>query len=69
MNKDVFSILKPGNPLMTSAVEALKLYHEAMTAKLPDEEIERLRLEAESLWKAMSEYQLRVMGCPSATLQ
>lgn len=55
MNKDVFAILEPGNPLMTSAVDALKLYHEAMVAKLPDEEIERLRLEAESLWKAMSE--------------
>lgn len=65
----MFAILEPGNSLMTSAVEALKLYHEAMAAKLPDGDIERLRLEAESLWKAMSEYQLRVMGCPSATLQ
>ncbi|WP_336333785.1 hypothetical protein [Pseudomonas putida] len=38
MNKDVFAILEPGNPLMTRAVDALKLCYQAMAAKLSVEE-------------------------------
>lgn len=68
MKKEAFAILELGNPLMTSALDALKRYHEAVAADQPNGEVERLRLEAEALWKAISEYQLRVLGCPSATL-
>ncbi len=38
VNKDVFAILEPGNPLMTRAVDALKLCYQAMAAKLSVEE-------------------------------
>lgn len=62
MNKHIFSILEAGNPLMTQALDAMKRYHEAQAAKVSEAEIERLRLEAESLFQAVSEFQQRVMG-------
>lgn len=69
MAKALLPIFDAQDPLMASALDALKLYYEAMAANRPEEEIERLRLEGESLWKALSEYQLRMMGHPSPTLQ
>lgn len=69
MNKDVFAILQPGEPLMTRALDALKRYHEAKESGLSAPEIEVLKLEAEALFQAVSEYQFRVLGCPSPTLQ
>ncbi|WP_170929265.1 hypothetical protein [Pseudomonas sp. B8(2017)] len=62
MNKHIFSILEPGNPLMTQALDAMKRYYEAQAAKASEVELERLRLEAESLFQAVSEFQQRVMG-------
>ncbi|ODB38140.1 hypothetical protein A9L43_20970 [Pseudomonas mosselii] len=68
MNKHIFSILEPGNPLMTQALDAMKRYHEAQAAKASEVELERLRLEAESLFQAVSEFQQRVMGRRDDTL-
>ncbi|XBT46346.1 hypothetical protein ABNP32_12690 [Pseudomonas viridiflava] len=62
MNKHIFSILEPGNPLMTQALDTMKRYYEAQAAKASEVELERLRLEAESLFQAVSEFQQRVMG-------
>ncbi|MFG0533755.1 hypothetical protein ACF8FB_26070 [Pseudomonas sp. yb_2] len=42
MNKNIFAILEPGNPLMTQALDAMKRYYEAQQAKLPDEDVERM---------------------------
>lgn len=56
MKKDMFAILEPGNPLMTQALDAMKRYYEAQQAKLPDDEIERIRLEAEALFRAVNEF-------------
>ncbi|WP_409279943.1 hypothetical protein [Pseudomonas sp. KCJK8751] len=50
MNKHMFSILEPGNPLMTQALDAMRRYYEAQAAKASEVELERLRLEAESLF-------------------
>ncbi|MNF15686.1 hypothetical protein D3C80_2184070 [compost metagenome] len=47
---------------MQSAINALKRYHEAIDAAAPEEEVERLRNEAESLFQAVSDYLLRVTG-------
>lgn len=69
MNKDVFAILEPGEPSMISALDVLKRYHEAKEAGMPSEELEALRHQAEQLFQAVSEYQLRVLECPSAILQ
>lgn len=62
MNKYIFSILEPDNPLVNQAMDAFRRYHEAQAAKLSDVEVERLRVAAESLFQAVSEFQQRVMG-------
>lgn len=62
MNKYIFSILEPDNPLVNQAMDAFRRYHEAQAAKLSDAEVERLRIAAESLFQAVSEFQQRVMG-------
>ncbi|UVL91790.1 hypothetical protein [Pseudomonas sichuanensis] len=69
MKRDFLKIYVDSQPLSQQAVDALRRYHEAMTAELPAEEIERLRTEAEALFQAVSDYQLRAMGMPSPTLQ
>ncbi|MGY4526836.1 hypothetical protein [Pseudomonas sp. TE21394] len=53
---------------MTQALDAMKRYYEAQQAKLPDDEIERIRLEAEALFRAVNEFQQRVLGRRSDTL-
>ena len=58
----MFSILEPGDPLVTQALDAMKRYYEAQAAKASEDEIEGLRLEVESLFQAVSEFQQRVMG-------
>lgn len=56
------TILEPDNPLMSLAIGAMKRYHEAQAAKLADSEIKRLRLDAKSLFQAVSDFQQRVGG-------
>lgn len=53
---------------MTKALDALRRYHEAQAAKLSEPEVERLRIEAESLFLAVSEFQQRVMARRDDTL-
>ena len=62
VNKHMFSISESGNLLMTQALDVMKRYYEAQAAKASEVELERLRLEAESLFQAVSEFQRRVMG-------
>ncbi len=61
-------ILEPDNPLMTQALDALKRYHEMQAAGQSAEDVERLRLEAEGLFEAVSEFQFRMLGCRTDTL-
>lgn len=44
------------------AIGAIRRYHEAQDYGAPAEEIERLRLLAESLFQGVSYYQLRVIA-------
>lgn len=53
-------MVEAGEPLIQQAVDAMRQYHEAESAGLAAEEVERLRLLAESLFQAVSDYQLRV---------
>ncbi len=55
-------MIEAGEPLIQQAVDAMRQYHEAEAAGLPGEEVERLRLLAESLFQAVSDYQLRVVA-------
>ncbi|MFF7108890.1 hypothetical protein [Pseudomonas sichuanensis] len=68
MKKEALAILEPGNPLMTQAIDALKRYHEAQATGQSVEEVERLRLEAEGLFQAVSEFQFRMLGHRHDTL-
>lgn len=56
-------------PLMQQAIEALRRYHEAKAAESPSDEIERLKMLAESLFQAVSECQLPALGGPVRSLQ
>ncbi|MGF6455282.1 hypothetical protein [Pseudomonas frederiksbergensis] len=59
--------VKAGEQLMQQAVQALRRYHEAQETQ-PEEEVEKLRLEAEALFTAVPEYQRQVFGGPSPRL-
>lgn len=69
MKKDFFNIYEDSLPLSSQAIEALRRLHQAEAAGLPAEEIEVLRVHAESLFQAVSDYQLRAMGVASPPLQ
>ncbi|MBS7432466.1 hypothetical protein KHW15_10285 [Pseudomonas syringae] len=58
-----------GDPLMTQAIDAMKRYHQAQEAGLPEAEVERLRLEAEHLFTTIGEYQLAALGYQPLTRQ
>lgn len=68
MKRDFLKIYLDSQSLSQQAADALRRYHDAMAAGLPAEEVERLRIEAETLFHAASDYQLRAMGMPPPTL-
>ena len=65
--EDLGEKMAAGNPIMQQALQALRRYNEAK-GKKPAEEVELLRIEAESLMAAVQEYQLRVLGGPVQSL-
>ena len=63
MDKRTFiGMVEAGEPLIQQAVDAFRAYHEAQDRGAESEEVERLRLLAESLFQAVSDYQLRVVA-------
>ncbi|MNM51932.1 hypothetical protein D3C81_630010 [compost metagenome] len=66
--KNLEEAIAAGEPLMQQAMDALRRYHEARDSLTSAEEVERLRLEAESLFEAVQEYQFRVLGGPTHPL-
>ncbi|WP_150776858.1 hypothetical protein [Pseudomonas fluorescens] len=67
MKKTLTGVIEAGEPLIQEAIDALRRYHAAQDAGQPAKEVERLRLEAESLYQAVTEYQLRSLGGEGAT--
>ncbi|WP_434119619.1 hypothetical protein [Pseudomonas fortuita] len=67
MVKDLNSVLLPDHPMYDDAVEAMKRYHQAQAEGVSGAELERLRLIAEHSFKAVTDYQLRMLGGPSET--
>lgn len=53
-------MVEAGEPLIQQAVDAVREYHQAQGRGAPAEEVERLL--AESLFQAVSDYQLRVVA-------
>ncbi|QVM94194.1 MULTISPECIES: hypothetical protein [Pseudomonas] len=68
MKKTLTGVIEAGEPLIQQAIDAQRRYQAAQDAGEPAAEIERLRLEAESLYQAVTEYQLRSLGGPARTL-
>ena len=63
MDKRTFiGMVEAGEPLIQQAVDAMRKYHQAQDRGASAAEIERLRLLAESLFQAVSDYQLRVVA-------
>jgi len=63
MDKRTFiGMVEAGEPLIQQAIGAMRRYHEAQDYGAPADEIERLRLLAESLFQAVSDYQLRAVA-------
>lgn len=62
MKRTIEGMIEAGEPLIRAAIEALRTYHDAQDAGAPEEEVERLRLIAESSYQAVTEYQLYALG-------
>lgn len=63
MDKRTFlGLVEAGEPLIKQAIGAMREYHQAQDRGAPPEEVERLRLLAESLFQVVSDYQLRVIA-------
>ncbi|WP_410952312.1 hypothetical protein [Pseudomonas sp. S1(2024)] len=63
MDKRTFiGMVEAGEPLIQQAIDAMREYHKAQDRGAPPEEVERLRLLAESLFQVVSDYQLRVIA-------
>ncbi|MDM9555960.1 MULTISPECIES: hypothetical protein [Pseudomonas] len=70
MDKRTFiGIVEAGEPLIQQAIEAMREYHQSQDRGAPLEEVERLRLLADSLYQAVIDYQLIQAGRAPATIQ
>ncbi|MNC68948.1 hypothetical protein D3C75_1195950 [compost metagenome] len=65
MKAKLSQVLYPNHLIYTDAADAMKRYHEALAAGRSSEEIERLRLIAESQFQAVNEYQIKALGGPA----
>ena len=68
MKKNLAGVIEAGEPLIQQAIDAQRRYQAAKDAGKPAKEVERLWLEAESLYQAVTEYQLRSLGEPARSL-
>jgi len=68
MTRTLQGMIEAGEPLVQQAIEAMRRFHEAEAAGCPSEDVERLRVLAESLFQAVSDYQLRALGGLTNTL-
>lgn len=60
--RSFIGMVEAGEPLIQQAIDAMREYHQAQDRGAPPEEVERLRLLAESLFQVVSDYQLRVIA-------
>ncbi|MEJ3598738.1 MULTISPECIES: hypothetical protein [Pseudomonas] len=68
MKRTILGMTQAGEPLILEALEALRLYREAKASGRPQEEIDRLKILAESLVQAVTDYQLLAVGDDSIKL-
>ena len=69
VKRTFIGMVEAGEPLMRQALEAIRQAHEAEAAGLPDLEVQRLHPLADSLYQAVSDFQLLKAGKPPSTIQ
>jgi hypothetical protein len=62
VKRTIEGMIEAGEPMIREAIEALRTYHNAQDAGAPAEEVERLRIIAESAYQAVTDYQLYTLG-------
>lgn len=68
MKRTILGMLDAGETLILQASEAVSRYREAEAAGKPSEEVQLLRLLAESLCQVVTDFQLRAQGVELPTL-
>ena len=58
MKRTIDGLVEAGEPLILEAIAALRRYHEAQDGNEPPDQVERLRLIAESACQAVTDFQL-----------
>jgi len=69
MKRTLEGMALAGEPLLRDALEAIRAHRDAEEGGAPLEEVERLRLLADSLYNAVIDFQLIVAGQPPSTIQ
>lgn len=70
MDKRTFiGMVEAGESLIQQAIDAMREYHQAHDRGALPEEVERLRLLADSLFQAVIDYQLIQAGRAPSTIQ
>nr|WP_314487713.1 hypothetical protein [uncultured Pseudomonas sp.] len=67
MKRTIRGLADAGEPLILEATAALRRYHEAQDAGAPAKQVERLRMIAESAYRAVTDYQLYAYGLQPIT--
>nr|WP_296267498.1 hypothetical protein [Pseudomonas sp. UBA6562] len=67
MKRTIRGLASAGEPLILEATAALRRYHQAEDAGEPPEQVERLRVLAESAYQAVTDYQLYAYGLQPIT--
>ncbi|EPJ8756919.1 hypothetical protein PPUJ13061_17100 [Pseudomonas putida] len=62
MKRTLLGMADAGEPLLTQALEAIRGYNGAMAQGRPEDELERLRIEADHLFQTVVDYQLHIAG-------
>ncbi len=67
IKRTIRGLADAGEPLILEATAALRRYNEAQDACEPAEQVERLRVLAESAYQAVTDYQLYAYGLQAIT--
>ena len=68
MKRTLEGMAKAGDPLLREALEAIREHRNAQEGGAPPEEVERLRLLADSLLHEVADYQFLEAGCFSESI-
>ncbi|WP_323115339.1 hypothetical protein [Pseudomonas guariconensis] len=62
MKRTIQGLADAGDQLIQQAIDATRKYHEAKDMGAPEAEVARLKLLADSLYQAVTEFQLKSQG-------